>query len=312
MTDKLTALIGSIQKFSTEDGPGVRSTVFLKGCPLNCAWCHNPELINPTPQMIVSPNKCIGCMACTKVCPHSGIVIGSNGPEIDRTTCVACGKCSEECYSNAIKPVATVMTVDEVFQKVLQDKSFYDNTGGGITISGGEVLMHHDFAKALVEKCAEENIRVCIDTSGFSPYEVLEGFAKCPNVEYVLYDIKHINNDEHLKYTGVENTLIIDNLRKLAKDSEIAGKLWMRMPLMAGINDTDDIITQTAELYQELGIGKVSLVGYHDFGNSKAGHVGKKMELFSSPSEGRLGEIKLKFESIGMAVEITGREETIA
>ena len=312
MTEKLTALIGSIQKFSTEDGPGVRSTVFLKGCPLNCAWCHNPEMIQPAQQMIVSPKKCIGCRACIGACPNGGIKVGSNGPEIDWSMCVACGECAKECYANAIKPVATEMTVDQVFEKVLQDKDFYNNTGGGVTISGGEVLMHHDFAKALIEKCAEEDIRVCIDTSGYAPYEVLEDLAKCPNVEFLLYDMKHINNQEHLKYTEVENTLIIENLRRLAEDPETTGKLWMRMPLMAGINDSDEIIDQTVALYKELGIGRVSLMGYHDYGNSKAEHVGKQMDLFQAPSDERLDEIMAKFESIGMVAEVTGREETIA
>lgn len=312
MTEKLTALIGSIQKFSTEDGPGVRSTVFLKGCPLNCAWCHNPEMIQPAQQMIVSPKKCIGCMACIGACPNGGIKVGSNGPEIDWSMCVACGECAKECYANAIKPVATEMTVDQVFEKVLQDRNFYSNTGGGVTISGGEVLMHHDFAKALIEKCAEEDIGVCIDTSGYAPYEVLEDLAKCSNVEYLLYDMKHINNQEHLRYTEVENTLIIENLRKLAEDPETVGKLWMRMPLMEGINDSDEIIDQTVALYKELGIGRVSLMGYHDYGNSKAEHVGKRMNLFQAPSDERLDEIMAKFESIGMAAEVTGREETIA
>ncbi|MDO4868729.1 MAG: glycyl-radical enzyme activating protein [Bacillota bacterium] len=312
MTDKLTAFVGSIQKFSTEDGPGVRSTVFLKGCPLNCAWCHNPEMISPSQQMIVSPKKCIGCGECIAACPNGGIKVGENGPQIDWAMCVACGECSEVCFASAIRPVAQEMTVEEVFAKVLQDKDFYVNTAGGVTISGGEVLMHHDFAKALIEKCAAEDINVCIDTSGYSSYAVLEDLANCENVEFLLYDMKHIDSSEHLKYTGVGNELIIENLRKLAADDRLRGKIWMRMPLMKGINDSDDVLARTRDLYEELGIGRLSFMGYHDYGNSKAEHTGRRMEKFEAPSDERLDEIKEMFESIGMAVEITGREETIA
>ena len=308
---KCTALVGSIQKFSTEDGPGVRSTVFLKGCPLNCAWCHNPEMISPAQQMIISPSKCIGCGACADACPGGGITVGEKGPQIDWTLCTACGACADACYANAIRPVAVEMTVEEAFAKVLQDKEFYENTGGGVTISGGEMLMHHDFAKALIDMCAKENIRVCLDTSGYATYEVLEDLVRCGNVEYVLYDMKHIRTDAHEKYTGVGNEQIISNLRRLAADEALREKLWMRMPLLKGINDGDDVLQETLALYQELGVGKLSLMGYHDFGNAKAEHTGRHMETFEAPSEERLDEIKELFESIGMAVEITGREETI-
>ena len=312
MTKEITALVGSIQKFSTEDGPGVRSTVFLKGCPLNCAWCHNPEMISPSQQMIVSPKKCIGCGECIGACPNGGIRVTENGPQIDWSMCVACGECSAVCYASAIRPVAQEMTVKEVFDKVLQDKDFYENTDGGVTISGGEVLMHHDFAKALIDMCAGENIRVCLDTSGHGAFEMIEDLARCGNVEYLLYDMKHIRSGEHEKYTGVGNELILENLRKLADDEELRPKIWMRMPLMKGINDSDDVLSETAELYRQLGIERLSLMKYHDFGNSKAEHTGRLMDKFEAPSDERMDEIKEMFESIGMAVEITGREETIA
>ena len=311
MGSGLTALVGSIQKFSTEDGPGVRSTVFLKGCPLECAWCHNPELIDPGQQMIISPKKCIGCGECTTACPNGGITTTDEGPRIDWTKCSACGECAKVCYAYAIHPVAKEMTAEEVFEKVLQDREFYRNTGGGLTISGGEVLMHTEFASELIDLCAEEGIGVCLDTSGHSPYENLKNLAEKSNVDFLLYDLKHIRSDEHRRYMGEGNELIIDNLRKLASDEDILPKLWMRMPLVAGINDMDDVIDETIDLYEELGIDKLSLMGYHDFGNSKAEHTGMKMDRFSAPSEERLDEIKARFESIGMAVEITGREETI-
>ena len=311
MATKLTALVGSIQKFSTEDGPGVRSTVFLKGCPLDCSWCHNPELIRCEQQMIVSPVRCIGCGECVNTCPNSGITVEEEGPRIDWSKCVACGECAEVCYAYAIYPVAREMTVDEVFAKVLQDKEFYRNTGGGVTLSGGEILMYADFASELIDLCAEEEINVCIDTSGYVAYDTIDAIARKSNVEYILYDIKHLDNREHEKYTGVGNEIILDNLRRLASDEDILPKLWMRMPLISGINDNEDVLNRTRELYKELGITKLSIMGYHNFGNSKAEHTGKKMDKFKPPSDERLNEIKSDFESMGMSVEITGREETI-
>lgn len=312
MTAEITALIGSIQKFSTEDGPGVRTTVFLKGCPLECAWCHNPEMIDPAQHMIVSPQKCIGCGECVKACPNNGIVIGENGPEIKWDACVSCGECASACYAFAIKPIAQEMTVSQVFEKVLQDRDFYMNTGGGLTISGGEVMMHYDFAKALIEMCAGHDIKVCIDTSGYGDYDQLADLAKHQNVEYLLYDMKHIDNDVHKKYTGVDNTIIIDNMKRLVTEEKLADKLWMRMPLISGVNDDEETIEKTKQLYKELGISKVSLMAYHDYGNSKGEHMGVEMVEFEAPSEERMNTIKETFESIGMNVEISGKEETIA
>lgn len=311
MTKEITARVGSIQKFSTEDGPGVRSTVFLKGCPLNCAWCHNPEMISTSQQMIISPKKCIKCSECIAVCTNGSIEITGNGPVIDWNTCVTCGECAKACYANAIKPVAEEMSVEEVFERVLQDKDFYVNTRGGVTISGGEALIHPEFVEALIDMCAKENIKVCIDTSGYSDYSLLEEIAMKVNVEYLLYDMKHIVNEEHIKYTGVGNSIIINNLRKLAANPQLKSKIWMRMPLIAEINDTEELIEKTAALYAELGIEKVSLMSYHDFGNSKGEHVGRTMDNFKAPSDERMNEIKKRFESIGMVVEITGQKETI-
>lgn len=305
-------LVGSIQKFSTEDGPGVRSTVFLKGCPLNCRWCHNPELINPEQQIIVSPNKCIGCLECEKVCSVRAIKIGTNGPAIDYEKCDTCGMCTDTCYAYAIRPVAAEYSVEEVFNKVVQDKEFYKQSGGGVTISGGELLLHGEFAEQLIRLCAKEKINVCLDTSGFGRYEILYKLACMENVEYVLYDMKHIESEKHEKYTGVKNDLIIENLEKLASDEKTAKKVWMRMPIIAGINDDEETILKTRRLFEKNGISRVTLMAYHDFGNSKAEHTGINLETFKVPSEERMEEIKEMFRSDGLDVEIAGREDAIA
>lgn len=302
-------LVGSIQKFSVEDGPGIRTTVFLKGCPLKCRWCHNPEMIETFQQLIQSPNNCIGCGHCIEICPHSALSIHSErGIQVDREKCDVCLKCADECYANALRPVAKYMTVDEVMETVLQDKGFYDNTGGGITISGGEVLMHSDFAEALIDKAAEAGINVCLDTSGMGDSEAFMRLSLKENVTDILYDMKSVDDNVHMVYTGVSNKKIIENLKMLANDSRSAEKITMRMPLIKGVNDTQEIIEKTGALYRELGIRRVNLLPYHNLGISKKRNVGGIQEEFEPPDETRLTEIENYFsDEINLEVCILGR-----
>lgn len=304
--EKQTALIGNIQKFSTQDGPGIRTTVFLKGCPLVCAWCHNPEMIDPKQQMIISPSRCIKCMACTEVCPEGGITVSEDGPSIDFKACRACGHCKKECFAKAITTVATEMTVDEVMVKVLQDKDFYEDSGGGVTISGGELLLHYEFSKELIHECCKEGISICLDTSGFGDMEQLLDLASKPNVVHILYDIKHMNDEKHIKLTGVSNGLILANLRALAADENTRKKVWIRMPLIKDINDSDEEIYAAADLMCELGINKVSLLGYHEMGIAKARNTGAEYTRFEAPPKERLEEIKKYFVNRGLDAEISG------
>ena len=304
----MTALVGSIQKFSVEDGPGIRTTVFLKGCPLNCRWCHNPEMINPQQQLIKSPNNCIGCGSCVKACPQGAISMSpSEGIVIDRLECKVCLRCADECFARALRPVAEEMTADEIMSAVEQDRDFYENTGGGMTISGGEVLMHADFALELVGKAERLGIGVCIDTCGYGDSHALMKLASAPNVTGILFDMKSVDDHVHLKYTGTGNQLIMSNLEMLASDDEIRDKITMRMPLIKGINDGEEIIRETGELYSRLGLGKVSLLPYHSFGIGKMRNIGGVQEEFERPSDSRLAEIEAYFaEELGMSVEILG------
>ena len=298
-----TALIGNIQKFSTQDGPGIRSTVFLKGCPLQCVWCHNPEMIRPQNQMILSPSRCIKCGACTDVCPKGGITVGEEGPAIDFTACEACGACAEVCYAKAITPVATEMTVSDIMETILQDRDFYEDSGGGVTISGGEPLQHGDFARELIDACSEEGIDVCIDTSGYGETELLMELASQPAVTHILFDIKHMDSGEHERLTGVGNELILDNLRALAADPRTHDKIWARMPLLHGVNDGEAEIRAVRDLLQELGIRKVSLLGYHELGIAKARHTGAGYMEFEAPSRERMEEIRDLLQEAGVEVE---------
>lgn len=298
-----TALIGNIQKFSTQDGPGIRSTVFLKGCPLQCVWCHNPEMIRPQNQMILSPSRCIKCGACTDVCPKGGITVGEEGPTIDFTACEACGACAEVCYAKAITPVATEMTVSDIMETILQDRDFYEDSGGGVTISGGEPLQHGDFVRELISACSEEEIDVCIDTSGYGETELLLDLAARPNVSNILFDIKHMDSREHERLTGVGNELILGNLRALAADPRTRDKIWARMPLLHGVNDGEAEIRAVRDLLQELGIRRASLLGYHEMGIAKARHTGAGYTEFEAPSKERMNEIRDLLQEAGVEVE---------
>ena len=299
-------LIGGIQKFSTSDGPGIRTTVFIKGCPLRCKWCHNPEMMFAERELFYSQNRCISCGACMEACPSGALQPGKDKPiMILRDKCCDCGACVEQCYSGALRWSANYMTIEQIMEQVLQDKEFYDKTNGGVTLSGGEIMQHPRFAREMLAACQKAGIRVAIDTSGFCKYEDLREIAS--QAQIILYDIKSLDDEVHLRYAGKSNSLILENLRKLSGEPGLREKIQIRMPLLKDMNDTPAIIGATAVFLDELDIRDVVLIPYHKLGISKLRSLDREVREYAPPTDQRLQEIKDTFAQYGIKAEIIGQ-----
>lgn len=268
-------LVFNIQKFSLNDGPGIRTTVFLKGCMLNCLWCHNPESKSPKQQLMFRENLCIGCGECRNACPLGLHSFSENGEHmINREACITCGKCMEACVG-ALEIVGKEMSVKEILKEVLKDKTFYKNTGGGMTVSGGEPLMNPGFTLSLLKAAKEAGLHNCIETSGFARWEDVE--ALIPYVDLFLWDVKETDSVRHKEYTGVPNERILENLRRL---NEAGAVIILRCPIIPGYNDRKEHLEAIAALAEELeNVQRVDVEPYHPLGKSKSENLGKKYPL---------------------------------
>jgi pyruvate formate lyase activating enzyme len=267
-TTILATVVGrvfDIQRFSVHDGPGIRTTVFLKGCPLRCLWCHNPESIDPRPQLSYRPDRCIGCMRCVGVCPHGCHRIVDGAHVLDRTDCTTCGLCAEECYAEALEIVGKDLTVGKVMETVLSDRPFYETSDGGMTISGGEPLFQADFTHALLTVAKQEGLHTCLDTSGHAAWEAFERVL--PVTDMFLFDIKETDPTALQELTGASERLVIRNLESL---SQQGATIVLRCPLIPGLNDRTEHLQAIGEIAERLdGIEFVDVHPYHPLGRSK-------------------------------------------
>lgn len=275
-TDKeKNAVIFDIVHGSFVDGPGIRTTVFFKGCNLKCAWCHNPESQDFKPQMMFYKDKCTGCGKCKRVC-------------ISPENCILCGKCELYCPVDARKVCGKEYTLDNVFADVIKDKAFYENSGGGVTFSGGECMLQIDFLLEILKKCKENGIHTAVDTAGHIHFE---NFKKIlPYTDLFLYDIKIFDSDKHKQYVGVSNELILENLKKLFKAD---AKIWIRIPVIPSVNDSMEEMQKIKAFLAECGKPeKIELLPYHAMGENKYSAIDKEVQIFKSPETTKMKQLK--------------------
>lgn len=246
-----------LQRLSTEDGPGIRTTVFFKGCPLACTWCHNPESIPRHMQTQWHALRCLGCGTCLATCPEGCLTLTDEGLQIDRAKCRFCGECAEACPAGALEALGRTVTVEELVAELVKDQAYYEKSGGGVTLSGGEPSFQPDFAEALLRALKEAGIATALDTCGLASPKVLDRLL--PHTDLVLFDLKLIANDLHRQFTGQPNEVILENLRYVR--DKIHGKgigLWIRTPLIPGATDTDENLRGIAQFLSDELDGLVS------------------------------------------------------
>ena len=296
-------LLMDVKRFAVHDGPGIRTTLFLKGCSLKCIWCHNPEGIPAKPQLAYYEHKCISCGECVRVCPHGAHAVGPDGHTLDRSLCKACGLCEPVCLGEALKHYGREISVEEAVRLAMEDADFY-GAEGGVTISGGEPLLQRDFTVAFLSEMKKRGIHTAVDTCGNVPWENYE--AVLPYADMFLYDIKHIDPEQHKKLTGRTNELIVDNIRRLSA----AGKrIEVRIPLVPGCNDDEATLLGIGELLGSLNIERVKVLPYHSLARSKyrALDMQDTMPDVSSPTDDRLHEVAAILRSKG-ANAVSGRD----
>jgi len=246
-----------LQRLSTEDGPGIRTTVFFKGCPLRCAWCHNPESISPHAQMQWLENRCIACQTCIPACPQHALTWTGSGAERDRSLCQACGVCAEVCPANAQELLGRQVGVDELVKEMVKDRAYFEPSGGGVTLSGGEPTLQPAFALALLQALHARGIHTALDTCGLAPYETLERLAA--ESDLVMYDLKHIDPQAHRRFTGAENGRILSNFVRLAGylSGQPGKRLWVRTPLIPGATDGAENLAGIGNFLAEKSMAQV-------------------------------------------------------
>ncbi len=262
-------------RFSVHDGPGIRTTVFLKGCPLACQWCHNPESQDPKPQKIVHQARCLRCGACVEVCPVDGVSLTAEGIQTDLTVCTSCAACMNACLSGASEIIGKEISVGELLDLIKRDEVFYDESGGGVTFSGGEPMSQIRFLEAALQCVHTAGIHTALDTCGYAPWESF--LRVLPFTDLILYDLKLVDEADHIRYTGVSNQLILENLYRLNQHNH---EIWLRIPVIPGINDHPENIQASLKIALSIkNLKRVSLLPYHEIALTKYAGLDKTYHL---------------------------------
>jgi pyruvate formate lyase activating enzyme len=296
-------LIFDVKRYAIHDGPGIRTTVFFKRCPLHCWWCHNPEGQNPKPELLYRKSRCTGCGECTRHCLQQAITLQANHISINRKKCTTCGSCAQACPSDALSIVGRKTGVSELLEEIEKDRVFHEESEGGVTFSGGEPLMQHEFLNELLTDCRDRGIHTTVDTCGYASTETIRRVSG--KADLFLYDLKTMDARKHAKFTGASNLKILRNLTELAQHNSIV----ISFPIIPGINDDDKNVTETAKLASSLpNIVQVNLLPYHRAGIDKYKSLGKPYRLnrIQPPTVQKIKAIKKKMESHGLKVGIGG------
>ena len=300
-----SGLVFDIKRYAIHDGPGIRIVIFFKGCNLNCAWCHNPEGIATAQERMYASARCIGCGTCVEACPNLALTLTSEGILTDTVLCRMCGKCAEVCPAKAIELSGTRQTVEEIMAEIEKERIFFEQSGGGVTFSGGEPLLHHEFLIQLLDECGKRGIHRAVDTAGLVSSDILMKVAGYTDL--FLCDLKMMDSDRHRQWTGVPNEKILENIRILA---ETGVQMTVRVPLVGGVNDDEENITATARFVgtmQGQGI-TVNLLPYHKIAMTKYAKLGRgdEFRLLEEPTKEQLQKTMEIFRVHGIVATVGG------